>query len=93
MANVQLYVEVAYATPTQQWLKCVQVPIGSTVAEAIRLSDIFIDCPELAQHQPLRVGIFSKPCHLESILEDQQRIEIYRPLMCDPKQARRKRVS
>jgi putative ubiquitin-RnfH superfamily antitoxin RatB of RatAB toxin-antitoxin module len=93
MANAQLCVEVAYATPTRQWLKQLVVPAGCTVAEAIALSGLMRDCSELRLEQPLSVGIFSKPCQLETVLQDAQRVEIYRPLTCDPKQARRQRGS
>ena len=66
------------------------VPPGSTVADALEQSQILQRHPslDLASH---RVGIWGKLCSLETVLRDCDRVEIYRPLQVDPKEARRLR--
>jgi putative ubiquitin-RnfH superfamily antitoxin RatB of RatAB toxin-antitoxin module len=85
-------IEIAYAVPEQQILTTLSVANSTTVKEAILQSDILAQFPEinLAQH---KVGIFGKKVALSQILRDGDRIEIYRPLLIDPKQARRQRDS
>lgn len=92
MLNIQI--EVAYALPDSQYIKALTVTRGCTVTQAIDLSGITTDFPELQQQQ-LKLGIFS---HLidnpdQYVLADNDRIEIYRPLLLDPKEARRQRAS
>ncbi len=84
-------VEVAYATPEKQHLLSLDVPAGSTLADAIRRSGILETCPEidLAAH---KVGIWGKSATLEQVLCARDRVEIYRPLKADPKEARRRRA-
>ncbi len=84
-------VEVVYATPEKQTLLLVHVPQKSTVAEAIKFSGILSQFPEL-KFDTLNVGIFSTPCELERELKQSERVEIYRPLQNDPKEARRQRA-
>lgn len=84
-------VEVVYATPEKQTLLVVHVPQKTNVAEAIELSGIVSQFPEL-KLEILNVGIFSTPCALERELKHGERIEIYRPLQNDPKEARRQRA-
>ncbi len=86
----QMKVEVAFALPTKQWLKQLTLPVGSSVQDAIRDSQILIECPQLTE-SPLKVGIFGQICTLQQVLDDGQRIEIYRELICDAKTARRLR--
>jgi hypothetical protein len=84
-------VEVVYALPREQVLLDVQVPQGSTVEEAIKLSGILQKYPaiDLASN---KVGIFAKLSKLDVVVRDKDRIEIYRPLIADPKEVRRKRA-
>ena len=93
MANPQpkkpemITIEVAYAEPQQQWLLQERVPTGTTVGEALKHSQIH----ELVPHLKIdRVGIWYKPVKLDQPLQDGDRIEIYRPLLIDPKERRRK---
>lgn len=88
----QITVEVAYALPTHQVLKRLEVPNGTTVAQAITLSRISILFPEIDLIKN-KLGIFGKLTKPETILRHQDRIEIYRPLIIDPKEARRKRAA
>ena len=86
-----IYVEVVYATPEKQTLLTVHLPKQSTVSSAIMKSGILLEYAEL-ELESLNLGIFSTPCTLEKILMVGDRIEIYRPLQTDPKDARRKRA-
>ncbi len=84
-------VEVAYARPEQQVLVELSVPEGSTVEAAIQASGLLKRYPEIARSE-LRAGIFGVICKLELAVTKGDRIEIYRPLFHDPKEARRQRA-
>ena len=84
-------VEVVYASEHACELVSVRVPRGSTVQDAISASGILMVFSELKE-QPLSVGVFSRPVALNDGLNEGDRVEIYRPLKIDPKQARRARV-
>ena len=90
--NALIDVEVVYATPGSQALLALQVRAGCTVAEAIELSGIRRQFPEM-DLDPAAVGIFSKKVSLDHQLHDGDRVEIYRPLIADPKESRRKRAA
>ena len=87
-----MYIEVAYAEPLRQHLLIMDLPHGSTVEDAIRASGILEHCPgiDLAVN---KVGIFGRACSLTKVLRDRDRVEIYRPLLADPKVVRRERVA
>lgn len=81
-------VEVAYATPEKQLILKVEVPSGTTAAEAVRLSGIEENFPEIsAGSNPL--GVFGKKVKASRELDEGDRVEIYRPLTADPKVVRR----
>lgn len=87
-------VEVVYALPERQKLLCLAVPRGTTVREAVERSGIAALFPELdLQAAPL--GIFGKAVAKpeERVLEEGERVEIYRPLIADPKEARKQRAA
>ncbi|HNP26358.1 MAG TPA: RnfH family protein [Nitrosomonas sp.] len=84
-------VEIAYALPERQVLKKLQVPAGTNVEQAIHHSGIMHQFPEIDLNEN-RFGIFSKFVKREAVLQPRDRIEIYRPLTVDPKEARRLRV-
>lgn len=86
-----IQIEVAYATPHRQSLLSLPVPEGSTVAEAIEQSAIRDEFPEL-KTKIKAVGIFSRKVPLDHVLRAGDRIEIYRPLIADPKEMRRQRA-
>lgn len=86
--NKWIAVEVAYATPLSQRILSIQVPAACTVLEAITQSGMLTIFPEIDLGQQ-KVGIFSKACALTDTLSAGDRIEIYRPLKIDPKDARR----
>ncbi len=82
-------VEVAYAERDKQAIVSVSVPVGSSALEAVRLSDIREEFPHIPTDDELELGIFSKKCTAEQVLQPGDRVEIYRPLVIDPKEARR----
>ena len=94
MNEEPITVEVAYALPEQQLLLSLQVPRGTTAREAVRLSRIAEQFEGLdVEGSPM--GIFSRrlngkdlPLPEDYVLQSRDRIEIYRPLTIDPKQAR-----
>lgn len=84
-------VEVAYALPQQQHLIKLEVPDGCVVEDAIQRSGILKQCPDIDLTQA-KVGIWNKLSSLDARLQARDRVEIYRPLRADPKEARRRRA-
>ena len=84
-------VEVAYALPSQQTVLKVSLPEGATAAEAIEASGICDRHPDIDLTQQ-SVGVFGQVVGLDTPLQDGDRVEIYRPLQVDPKQAKRRRA-
>ena len=91
-ARARIGVEVVYATPSRQTLVELQVAAGTTAAQAIDQSGIRNAHPEIGAGQ-LSVGIFGRTVPPDSILQQGDRVEIYRPLAADPKEARRSRAA
>jgi uncharacterized protein len=96
---VLLSVEVAYALPQRQRIISLQVPAGCTAYEAVVRSGIVREFPEL-DPDTAAMGIFSKgmdgkvlPLPKEYRLKSRDRVEIYRPLLADPKAARQARAA
>lgn len=85
-------VEVVYALPERQTLIALAVAPGTTAGEAVRLSGVLSAHPEFAQREP-SIGIFGRVVGREHLLDDGDRIEIYRPLVVDPKTSRNERVA
>lgn len=81
-------VQVAYAEPQRQIVVHVELPAGSVLSDAIAASNIAAEFPTLEIH-PDRVGIFGQKASLQQTLADGDRVELYRPLLIEPKQARR----
>lgn len=82
-------VEVAYARPDRQFLLKIRVPHGTTARDAVRLSGIRGECPEIdLDSAPL--GIFGKKVKADVALSEGDRVEIYRPLLADPREVRRR---
>ena len=84
-------VEVVYATSEQQNLCKVDVLPNATIAEAIAASGLLQQFPEIDLEQQ-RVGVFGERLDLQHRLTEGDRVEIYRPLQVDPKEARRLRA-
>ncbi|OEY70687.1 RnfH family protein [Rheinheimera salexigens] len=87
----QLMVEVAYALPTQQSLLTLSVAADATVEQIIHSSGILQQYPEIDLSQ-LKVGVWSRTVKLTDTVKEGDRIEIYRPLIADPKDLRRRRA-
>ena len=92
MAEAEITVEVAYARADVQRLYTLQVQVGTTVREAIERCDVMREFAEIDLNQN-KVGIFGKVTKLDQILRASDRVEIYRPLIADPKQARKLRAA
>lgn len=86
--NKWISIEVAYATPDAQKIIAIEVPEQTTIEEAITISRIVTFFPEINLTSQ-NVGIFSQRRNLSDQVKEGDRIEIYRPLLIDPKEARR----
>ncbi len=94
MAIKSINVEVAYAIPDKQVIRAVNVDEGTTIGAAIVQSGIMMDFPDLdIELEKAKVGIFGKVAAMTTVLNDGDRVEIYRPLIADPKEVRRKRAA
>jgi putative ubiquitin-RnfH superfamily antitoxin RatB of RatAB toxin-antitoxin module len=82
-----LKIEVVYARPDRQARYTLELPEGATVGEAIARSGALVECPEIDLTQN-RVGIYGRLVPLAAPLDDGDRVEILRPLVADPKDAR-----
>jgi putative ubiquitin-RnfH superfamily antitoxin RatB of RatAB toxin-antitoxin module len=85
-------IEVVYAGPAGQALVELEVPPGTTVAQAVRASGFAERFPGIDPALPA-VGVFGERVSPERVLEDGERVEIYRPLVADPKEARKKKAA
>lgn len=84
-------VEVVYALPQRQELVRLTLPAGSTVQQAIEASGLVQKHPDI-DFAGNKVGVFGKLSKPDATLRDRDRVEIYRPLIADPKEVRRKRA-
>lgn len=94
MSDPAITVEVAYALPDQQRIIRLTVPKGTTVLEAARLSGLAEHFPGLDVEQ-CAMGVFGKlvPKPAERVLGAHERVELYRPLVADPKEVRKQRAA
>ncbi len=93
MVNVeQITVEVCYARVDRQLILELHLKPGVTLKQAIESSDILERFPEIDLEKN-KVGVFGKLKKLNQILEDRDRVEIYRALIADPKEVRRSRAA
>ena len=93
MANAEkIHVEVAYALPDKQVILALAVEPGATLEQVIRASGILEQFPEInLAHN--KVGVFGKLGKLTDTLHPGDRVEIYRPLIADPKVVRKQRAA
>ncbi|MGB7540657.1 MAG: RnfH family protein [Burkholderiales bacterium] len=91
MSASEISIEVAYALPGRQVLRRLSLPADSSIADAIRASRLLAEFPEIDLSRN-RVGIYGRPAQPDARLRNGDRVEIYRPLQGDPKEARRKRA-
>ncbi len=85
-------IEVVYATPTRQDVAKLELASGSTVASAIEASGLLQKYPEIDLARN-KLGVYSKLAKADTVLRDKDRVEIYRPLIADPKEVRKKRAA
>ncbi|MFC0309623.1 RnfH family protein [Gallibacterium trehalosifermentans] len=88
----EIHVEVTYALPQHYFLKKIRLPEGCNVQSAILQSGVLQAFQEIDLREN-KVGIFGRLAKLTDILRDGDRVEIYRPLLADPKEIRRKRAA
>jgi putative ubiquitin-RnfH superfamily antitoxin RatB of RatAB toxin-antitoxin module len=87
-----LQIYVIYATPQDEFIHPMRVAPGTTIGQAIEASGVLGQFPEInLVTQP--VGIYGKKKTLDTVLRERDRVEIYRPLLADPKDSRRKRAA
>lgn len=84
-------VQVCYATPELEFLRSLEVGVGTTVEQAIRASGLLHAVPGI-DVGTVPVGIYGKKKTLDTVLRERDRVEVYRPLLCDPKETRRRRA-
>ncbi|WP_397241334.1 RnfH family protein [Pectobacterium peruviense] len=86
-----MQVDVVYALPERQYLRTVKLEEGSTVEQAIVKSGL-LELRHDIDLQVNKVGIYSRAAKLADVVRDGDRVEIYRPLIADPKELRRQRA-
>ena len=89
MSASEISIDVAYALPGRQVLRRLSLPRGSTVADALLASGLRDEYPEIDFG---RVGIYGRTAGANTLLRDRDRVEIYRPLVAEPKEIRRRRA-
>lgn len=87
-----IHVDVVYALPQRQEAISLVLPAGSTVQQALDASGLATKYPEIDLTQN-RLGIYAKLVKLDTPLRDHDRVEIYRPLIADPKEVRKARAA
>ncbi len=87
-----MLVEVAYALEKKQTLLELEVDEGTTLKQAVELSGIIDTYPQIDLSKD-KTGIFGKIAKLDTVLREKDRVEIYRPLIADPKQVRKERAA
>lgn len=86
-------VEVIYALPERQELVTLDLPEGSTVQQAVEASGLLQKYPDIEPGGRNKLGVFAKLVKVDAVLRDRDRVEIYRPLIADPKEVRRQKAA
>ncbi len=90
LSDLQVY--VCYATPEREFIRPMRAEPGTTIGQLIEQSGVLAEFPDInLVTQP--VGIYGKKKTLDTVLRDRDRVEIYRPLVADPKDSRRRRAA
>lgn len=87
-----IHIEVAYALPREQVIIKLAVPPQTTVREAVEQSGILKRFPQI-DIDAAKLGIFGKLKKADQVLREGDRVEIYRPLIADPKEVRKQRAA
>jgi putative ubiquitin-RnfH superfamily antitoxin RatB of RatAB toxin-antitoxin module len=85
-------VEVCYALPGKQEIVSVRLPAGATLQQALEASGLLAKYPDIDLRKN-KFGVYAKLSKLDSVLRDRDRVEIYRPLIADPKEVRKQRAA
>lgn len=88
----EIIVEVAYALPSEQLIVPIKVTEGITAEQAIKASGILSKFPDI-DLTVNKIGVFGKLTKLDAPLRHLDRVEIYRPLIADPKEVRKQRAA
>ena len=92
MVSKKFEVQVVYAKPAEQLVISIGVDAGATLVQAVQQSGVLDRYPEI-EIETLKAGIFGKAAGPDTVLSEGDRVEIYRPLIADPKEARKKRAA
>jgi putative ubiquitin-RnfH superfamily antitoxin RatB of RatAB toxin-antitoxin module len=87
----QINVEVCYATDTLQFRRALRLEAGATIRQALDVSGLAVEVPGI-DLAAMAVGLYGKKKTLDTVLREHDRVEVYRPLIADPKNARRRKV-
>jgi hypothetical protein len=87
-----IQIEVTYARPDRQEVVHLKLPEGSTIQHAIELSGLTQRYPEIDLAKT-KVGIYGKLSRMDTVVRERDRVEIYRPLIADPKEVRKQRAA
>jgi putative ubiquitin-RnfH superfamily antitoxin RatB of RatAB toxin-antitoxin module len=87
-----IHIEVVYARPERQEISSLSLPAGSTVGQAIEASGLLARYPEIDLAKN-KLGVYAKLAKADTALRDRDRVEIYRPLIADPKEVRKQRAA
>jgi uncharacterized protein len=87
-----IQVEVTYAKPDRQDIISLKLPEGSTIQQAIEASGLLQRNPEI-ELAKAKVGIYGKLSRMDTVVRERDRVEIYRPLIADPKEVRKQRAA
>ena len=86
-------IEVTYALANRQELVSLDLPEGSTVMQAVEASGLLQKYPDIEPGGLNKLGVFAKLVKADVLLRDRDRVEIYRPLIADPKEVRRQKAA
>ena len=86
-------IEVIYALPERQELVTLDLPEGSTAQQAVEASGLLQKYPDIEPGGRNKLGVFAKLVKADAVLRDRDRVEIYRPLIADPKEVRRQKAA
>jgi len=87
-----LNIEVCYAQSGKQDIVRLKLPVGATLQQALEASGLLAKYPEIDLKKN-KFGLWNKLSKPDSVLRDQDRVEIYRPLIADPKEVRKQRAA
>lgn len=89
--STKVAIEVVYALPKEQLIFSVELDEGATVEQAVEACGILKKYPEIDLKKN-KLGVYSRLVKADTVLVDGERVEIYRPLIADPKEMRKRRA-